>query len=312
MGGKSRYGEGHGWVMWAELGSVTRTGFTFSLESHGRFRGDRYYVGHLNDPHTGQRVTDRQLELRLHTVGMDPIAKRQADLVMRSYPMLREQEEMDTTEQLLFLSRVIDFCPGNEEAWIALAKMSREGHITKANSKPMMHVLDRLFATFAKLPDFTWVVFDDLVSFQDLPKQRAVLFGRLAALYEQAGRPDLSCEARLKYADYLVADDRRSEAIQGLAAAVMMFPEEGNFVPKMLDKMEALCGQVDGSAGQLARFYQQFLPKISKKRGKRPSPYCMKMYQRGIERFKEAGAGPLAQAYEAQLAALKASQGGGR
>lgn len=308
VGGKSRFGEGHAWVMWVELGTVTQNGFAFSLQSDGRFRGDRYYVGDLHDPHTGLRTTDRELELRLHTVGMDPVAKRHADLVMRSYPMIRERTEIDTTEQLLFLSRVIDFSPGNEQAWITLAKMSREGQITKANSKPMLTVLNRLFTTFANLPDFTWVVFDDLVSFQDLPRQRAELFGRLAGLYEQAGRPDLSCQARIKFAEYLVADERREEAIQGLSVAILLFPEEGNFVPKMLDKMEELCGEVEGSQQYLVGFYQEFLPKISPKRGDRPSPYCIQMCERGIERFQAAGVLELAQAYQNQLAILRASE----
>ncbi len=173
-----------------------------------------------------------------------------------------------------------------------------------------MHVLNRLFATFAKLPDFTWVVFDDLVSFQDLPKQRAALFGRLAAMYEQAGRPDLSCQARLKYAEYLVADGQQEEAIQGLTVSILLFPEEGNFVPKMLNKLEELCAQVDGAEKHLVRFYQQFLPKIPQKRGKRPSPYCIRMHERGIQQFKKAGLEQLAQACEIQLAALRASEGG--
>ena len=309
VSGVSRFGENHAWVMWVELGAVTRTGFTFSLESHGRFRGDRYYVGNLNDPHTSQPTTDRQVELRLHTVGMDPIAKRQADLVMRAYPMLRQRTEMDTVKQLALLSRVIDFSPGNQQAWIALAKMSREGQITKANGKLMVRLLDRLFTTFANLPDFTWVVFDDLVSFQDVPKQRAALFGRLAALYEQAKRPDLSCEARLKFAEYLVADKRLDEAIQCLATAILLFPEEGNFVPKMLDKLEGLCQRQARSQEHLVGFYQQFLPKIPQHRDSRPSRYCVQMYQRGIQRFQEAGMPQLAQTYQAQLALLQAQRG---
>jgi len=310
VSGVSRFGENHAWVMWVELGAVTRTGFTFSLESHGRFRGDRYYVGNLNDPHTGQPTTDRQVELRLHTVGMDPIAKRQADLVMRAYAMLRQRTEMDTVKQLSLLGRVIDFSPGNEPAWIALAKMSREGQITKAHGKLMVRVLDRLFATFANLPDFTWVVFDDLVAFQDVPKQRAALFGRLAALYEQAKRPDLSCEARLKFAEYLVADKRLDEAIQCLATAILLFPEEGNFVPRMLDKLEGLCQGQTRSQEQLVSFYQQFLPKIPQYRDSRPSRYCMQMYERGIQRFQEAGVPQLAQTYQAQLVLLQAQRGG--
>ena len=310
VSGESRFGEGHGWVMWVELGQITRTGFTFTLESHGRFRYDHYYKGNLHDPQTGEPTTDRDVERRLHAVGMDPLAKRHADLVMRAYPMLRERTEMDTTKQLQFLSRVIDLSPGNEEAWIALAKMSREGQITKTNSKPMMRVLEGLFTTFARLPDFTWVVFDDLVSSQDLPRQRAALFGRLAGLYEQAGRPDLSCEARLKYAEYLVEDERQDDAIRGLAAGILLFPQEGNFVPKMLDRLEGLCKEQRDAKKHLAPFYQQFLPAISPKRGSRPSNYCMEMYQRGIQRFREAGLDDLAQAYQAQLAVLQAQRGG--
>ncbi|HUT94091.1 MAG TPA: Ig domain-containing protein [Thermoguttaceae bacterium] len=310
VSGESRFGQEHPWVMWVELGRITPTGLTFTLESHGRFRYDHYYKGNLHDPQTGEPTTDRDVERRLHAVGMDPLAKHHADLVMRAYPMLRERLEMDTTKQLDFLSRVIDLSPGNEEAWIALAKMSREGQITKTNSKPMMRVLEGLFTTFARLPDFTWVVFDDLVSFQDLPKQRAALFGRLAALYEQAGRPDLSCEARLKYAEYLVADERQDDAIRGLAAGILLFPEEGNFVPKMLDRLEELCKGQREAKKHLAPFYQQFLPAISPKRGSRASDYCMEMYQRGIQRFRDAGLDDLAQAYQAQLAALQGQRGG--
>lgn len=303
----NRYGGLHAWVMWVELGPVTRTGFTFSLQSHGRYRGDNYYVGHLADPHTAQRVSDRQMELRLHTVGMDPIANRQADLVMRSYPMLRETEEMDVPHQILFLGRVIEFCPGNEAAWRTLAKMSREGQITKTNSKPMVRILDRLFNTFRSLPDFTWELFDDMMAFEDRTKQRALSFSRLAGLYEQAGRADLSCEARLKLAEYLAADKRSRDAVETLAASILVFPDEGRYVPRMLDKLEQVCPKDPRSQQQLIQFYQQFLPKIPQKRGDSPSEYCVQMYKRGIQRFQEAGLTQVVQLYQAQLAKLEAA-----
>jgi len=308
-GSASVYGESHAWVMWVELGPVTATGFAFSLQSYGRYRNDKYYVGHLNDPHTGQPTTDRELELRLHTLGMDPIAKRQADLVMRSYRMLREKTAMDTAGQLLFLNRVIGFCPGNEEAWRSLAHLSREGQITKTNSKPMRAAMDRLFLTFANLPDFTRVVFDDMVAFEDRVQQRVALSARLAAMYEQAGRPDLSCEARLQHAQYLVTEKRYKDAVDSLAAAILLFPEEGRYVPKMLDKMEQLCDQhVPEAKDLLPRFYQQILPRIPRMRGDRPSPYCMSMYQRAIDRFRKAGLESPARQYESELALLKARE----
>ncbi len=310
VSGKSGHGREHAWVMWVELGRLTPTGSTFTLESHGRFRYEQYYKGNLYDPQTGEPTTDRDVERRLYAVGMDPIATHHADLVMRAYPMLRERLEMDTAKQLDFLGGVIELAPGNEEAWIALAEMSREGQIAKANSKPMMKVLEGLFTTFANLPDFTWVVFDDLVSFQDRPKERAALFGRLAAMYEQAGRPDLSCEARLKFADYLVEDDRQDDAIRGLAAAILVFPNEGNFASPMLDRLEDLCQDKREAKKYLAPFYQQFLTAIGPRRGSRPSNYCTEMYQRAIQRLREADLNDLAQAYQAQLVALQGPRGG--
>jgi putative Ig domain-containing protein len=305
VGGKSRYGGSHAWVMWVELQAVNQKGLAFKLESHGRYGGDRFYTGSLRDPRTTKGITDRQLEMRLHTIGVNPLAKRQADMIMAVYPMLREHHQMDVTDQLAFLDQLIQFCPWNEAAWHAVADISREGLVTKSHTKMMMRIVNGLFVTFAAFPDFTWEVFDDLIAFQDLPKQRALLFGQLTALYEAAKRPDLSCKARLRYTDYLVEDDRTAEAIQGLAASILQFPAEGRYVPKMLDRMEALCAELEGTETQLLMFYSNFLPKIPKKRNKRPSSYCLAMHRRAIKRFREAGQEAGAQQLEATLATIR-------
>jgi hypothetical protein len=292
--------------MWVELTSVSRKGIGFALQSHGRYRDGLYYVGNLKDPKTAQRITDRQLELRLHTVGLNPLAKRQADMIMAVYPMLREHHQMEINDQLAFLDQLIRLCPGNEEAWRAVAGMSRDGLVTKTHAKMMMRILGGLFTTFAAFPDFTWEVFDDLIAFQDLPKQRAILYGQLTELYERAGRPDLSCKARLCYTDYLVEDKRKAEAIQGLAASIMRFPDEGRYVPQMLDRLESLCNATEGASAKLLEFYGQLLPRIPKKRGS-PSSYCLETYARAIRQFRQHGQAAIAQQLEMQLAALKAT-----
>jgi hypothetical protein len=89
-----------------------------------------------------------------------------------------------------------------------------------------------------------------------------------------------------------------------------MFPDEGRYVPRLLDRLESLCAELDGSQLLLVRLYQQLLPKIPQNRGSSPSDYCIEMYQRAIERFREAGLGPLVQTYEAQLAVLQAAKDG--
>jgi len=308
--GESIYGESHAWVMWVELQNVTKDNISFSLQSAGRYRGDKYYVGTLPDPQTGQEITDRQLELRLHAVGMSPQNKRHAAMLMETYPILVEREKLDVADRLAFLSKVVGLCPGNEAAWRAAAAMSRNGEIVKEHHKQMTKAVNMLFVTFAKFPDFTWEIFDDLIAFQDVRKQRATLYERLVLLYEQAGRPDLACEARLKYTEYLVEDEQYKQAIAGLAFTIMKFPEEGRYVPKMLDKLQEICTQVPAMEAQLALFYRNFLPKVPQMRQSRPSNYCMKVYERGIAVFLKNGLMELAQVYQMQLATLKAQKRG--
>jgi hypothetical protein len=305
--GESSFGELHAWVMWVDLKAPpSRGSILFSLESHGRYRGDHYYVGGLQDPKTGQPTTDRQLELRLQTVGYSPVAKRQADLIMAAYPMLRDKTQMDVTGQLMFLNKVIDLSPGNEAAWIALAKMSREGVVTKEHHKAMQLTLRKVFTVFRNCPDFTWQIFDDLVSYMDVPKQRNKLYGELVMLYVNGNRPDLACEAILKYTDYLVKERQQKDAMAILQNTILKFHDEGRYVPKMLDRLEQIDAESQGKGQELLAFYQALLPTIAKKRDDRPSPYCMNMYKRGIERFRKGGQEQAARYWEAQLAALGA------
>lgn len=303
--GESRSGDLHAWIMWVELRQVTKNSIAFSLESHGRYQIDKYYVGMLTDPQTGQDMTDRELELRLHTVGLNPRAKRHAELAMRSLPMLMDRAKLDVNDQLGFLHDTLELCPGNTAAWRTLAKMSKDNVASVQQRRPLRQALDKLFPTFARFPDFTWTVFDDLLASVESPKQRNKLFEKLVALYEDAQRPDLACEARLKLTEILVEDQAFGEAVDGLAFTIKKFADEGRYVPRMLDKLESICPNVKDANEKLVQFYQEFLPLVPTKRGNDPSKYCMSMYERGIQQFQQAGQAPLAQAYQGKLQALK-------
>ena len=105
--------------------------------------------------------------------------------------------------------------------------------------------------------------------------------------------------------DYLVAENKQLAAAEGLGITIKKFPDEGRYVPKMLDQLEAICKNLKGASDLLNVFYQEILPMIPKTRGDAPSIYCMKMYQRGAARFREQGLTQLAQVYDKELAALK-------
>jgi len=307
VSGEGRFGGRHAWVMWVELKQVTKTGIVFSLESHGRYFGDHYYVGTILDPQTGQRITDRQLELRLHASGLNPLAYRQSNLIMSAYPVLREAMEWNIKDEISFLNDVIEMSPGNEQAWQAVARLARDGKIEPSSYRVMTAMLSKLFVTFGKFPDFTWTVFDDLVAYQKNTKQRNRYFEQLVQMYEAAGRPDLACEARILLSDYLLEEGKTKEVVAGLAFTIKKFPDEGVFVPKLLDKLETVAANIKGADAAVLQLYQELIALIPPKRGTSVSTYYLAMLKRASEKFKAAGQLQQAQAYAAQADQLKAS-----
>ena len=310
VGGENIYGGRHAWVMWVEVRAVTATSIQFSLKSYGRYRGDKYYVGTLRDPKSGQQITDRQLELRLHNTGTNPQAKRHGELLMAAYPLFRKRTHVSVDDAFKFLNETIKLAPGNEAAWRAVADLAQLPEVREDHREMMERILKQLFVTFGKFPDYTWEIFDDLLQFEDNPKKRIGYYQQLAVMYQAAQRPDLSCEARLKLAELLVDDDRANVAIEGLAATIHLFVDEGRYVPRMLDRVEQLAGDIENGKALMVNFYQSFLPKIPKKRNNSPSKYCVNMHRRAVNYFQSVGATQLAQLYSVQAQAIEAGAAG--
>lgn len=283
VGGMGRFGgAGHAWVMWVELVKVTPAGITFSLESHGRYQDDNYYVGNLRDPHTGQQITDRQLEMRLHAVGISPHAKRHADRLMSAYTTVSQKAELDTDGKVAFLNNVLGVSAWNEQAWAELSKLAIEFAGDAKNKKKLRASLNTMYQQFAPFPDFTWTIFDDMIAFEDNPKDRIAQYLRLRDLYAVgAKRPDLASVAVLRLAEILVEQNQLADAARILGEMCLVFPNEGRFVPPMLNRMEQIYEQSGGKGQELAVFYANFLPQIDAKRGSAISEYCLSMHDRG-------------------------------
>jgi tetratricopeptide (TPR) repeat protein len=303
--GQGASGSHHAWIMWVEISAATPASVGFKLESHGRYRGDNYYVGTLPDPQTGQQITDRDMERRLHSVGTNTFAARQAELVMRAFPAIKSARRMDVNEQLTFLSQTLQLCPWSEEAWTEVARIAKDEELDKKSRQQVVAAMNQLFTTFTPLPDFTLAVFPNLVQHESDAKTRIKHWYRLLDAYASAKRPDLSFDGLLLLADLLVEQDRKLEAIQGLAAAIKKYADQGHYVPRMLDRLESLCDTPENKAALLT-FWTEFLPLIPRKRGNESSDYCMAMYQRGIAKFQETGNTQLAQLYAGELQKLRA------
>ena len=73
----------------AEIAAVAEAGVAGNVVPD---EGELAIYYDFEDPDSGKQITDRQLELRLHTVGLNAVAKRQAQMVMAAYPLLLEEE----------------------------------------------------------------------------------------------------------------------------------------------------------------------------------------------------------------------------
>ena len=306
--GENSFGSYHAWVMWIELKNATPKGINFSLESSGRYNMDKYYVGELKEPQTGRWITDRDLELRMHTVGMDMQAKRQSDLIMQAYPNLVKNAELDCEAQVQLLGDITKLCPGCEAAWFELSNLSNEYvSLNKRNRSKMLKLVNIMFKNFDHFPDFTWKLFEKMVEFEKDTKKQAGLYRDLLAIYFSAERPDLAMKARLSLTDKLAAAEQPNEAIEGLAATIMAFPGEGRYVPAMLDRIDQLC-ETEELKAKRVQFYAKLLPVVPRFRISTPSEHCLKIHQRAISVFNEAGSTELAEATKMQVEKIKTAK----
>ncbi|MBL8892105.1 MAG: hypothetical protein JNL67_19170 [Planctomycetaceae bacterium] len=291
----------HAWVMWVEVKNVNKSSIVFSLESHGRYNYDKYYVGKLKDPQSGKEITDRQLELRLHNIGTNPIAKRHVDRLVELFPYFAEKHQLTLREKFDYWQQLQRLCVGHEAVWREMSKMAGNPEVKKTQKNELKKLVNDLFRTFSNYPDFTWEIFDSLVYSEESPAERSKLYERLVLMYTKVERPDLACEARLKVAQLQVVDGKKIEAVQGLSETIYAFPDEGRYVPKMLDQVELICNEIEDSDVHLLAFYDRFLPRIPPFRGTAPNKFCVSMYERAITLFRKHNLTDAANRYEGAL-----------
>ncbi len=305
-GGNS--GTNHAWVMWVELKSVTKEKIDFSLMSEGRYFGDQYYIGKLNDPKSGKPITDRDMERRLVTIGAAPFNARHADLLMRMYPHFKEKKALTPKQQLAFVRNMFEIFPHCERAWNELAIIAKDGETISPIDA--VTLANRVFTSFSNFPDYSWSLFDPLLTSQKDKAQRSAVYEKAVLKYELLGRPDLACECRIKWAEYLEEAKDYKRAADGLAQTISKFPSEGRYVPKVLDKLAEICAKYKDGTKKLAKFYLEFLQLIPKTRGDEVTVYAVKVHEQA-HKFFETNSMPKETALvAAELAKLRRMKGG--
>ncbi|WP_439626441.1 hypothetical protein [Gemmata sp.] len=304
--GEANSGGLHAWVMWAEVKAVNKDAVTFTLESFGRYNLDHYYVGTLTDPQSGKGTTDRDLERRLTAVGNAPHASRQADLLMRAFPLVRDKKQLSAKDQAAYLNRVLALYPMCGAAWQEFAALSKAGTLT--GPAEATQLVTRAANTFTKFPDFSWALADDLLTPQKDKSARSGVFVKLVASYEALGRPDLACQCRLKLVEYLTDAKDQKAAFDGLAFTVRKFPDEGRYIPKMVARMQEVSKDIKGGDALMAKFYLELLPKVPPRRGNEVSEYCVRLHEQAVAYLKDANRPKDLAVVEQSLARVKSGK----
>jgi hypothetical protein len=291
--GKSSYRGWHAWVMWVSVGKPGKAGkdrVRFDLVSDGRTRGfekDAFYVGHLTDPQTGRTITDRDLWRRLSVIGADPLAARQARLVMRAYPTVCKG--LGVKERLAYLDRTLQLVPQSEEAWLEVARLTREGELKGAWRGAAANKLAVLTKTFSRHPDFIARLSDDLLAPETSRAPKVRHYAHVASLFEKASRPDLCCDVRLKLAKLHAEQKRYKDATQVLTLGVRKFPTEGRYIPRLLAAYEEVCENYKQGVTALANLYVDLAPALARHYKGENNPFLNQVVKQALAFFESKG-----------------------
>jgi hypothetical protein len=193
-----------------------------------------------------------------------------------------------------------------DAAWVELAVLHKDGRLNDASIATQL--VNQALNTFARFPDFSWTLVDDLLTPQKDRQYRTRTFERMVASYEKLGRPDLGCEARMKLVDYQVEAKDFKRAFDGLAFTCRKFPDEGRYVPKMVTRMQEVAAEIKGGDGLMTKFYIELLPRVPPRRGDSVSKYCVEIHEQAIAYLKDKNKPRELALIEQNLANVKGSK----
>jgi len=221
---------------------------------------------------------------------------------------LRKYLKLDSRQSFDYLDRVLKVSPYNEGVWLELAGQVKAEEVGAKERPGVLGHLATLMRIYEKYPDFVWKVAPDLLQIQPDQAARTRTYEQIVLAFEKKQRPDLACEARLKWLEYPEESKQYAAAAKGLTQTMLKFPEEGRYVPKLWEKLEEISGKYRGGKEATAKFLLEFLPKVPPRRGSEPNRYAIQMYEKAVVFLKEAKKDKDAAAVERQLELVRSGR----
>ena len=278
----------HEWFTWAEIEEITDNSINAKIKEEGRFKNDHYFVGRMSGPQFGKRMFHYEFALDFETLS-NVTARRQTNLALRVYPWIVEKAELDGNAQIQLMESIIDAQPLNRGSWIRLGSVLKQFQGQEEYSSKVRTLVGRLKNTFENYPDVTWRVGTGMILHFGDTKVQAKMYEDLATTFEAAKRRDLVCEARLIRAQLLLDQERPNDAIETLAYCATSYPDEGRYLSRILDKIDAISAATPAAAPLLVKLYQELLPLYFKAQGGKPVKHTQRLYDRAVKVFTDNG-----------------------
>jgi len=307
--GESAHRGSHAWWIYVNVSGTKADDLKFLFVTDGRTEGftkDMFYTGLVIDPQTGERILDRDVERRLAVTSTDSVGKRLSQLIMQAYPIIAQELAFTPADRIAYLDKCLKVSRYNEDAWLQFAKLAKDGVLSGEHKRIAQARLGTLQATFKDYPDFVWRVLDDLTQVSATSAEKVKAFEPAVQLFEKLGRADLACAARLRMSQVQADDNKLQLAFNGLLLTIRRFPNEGRYIPRLLQEAELLAPKVNGVT-QVASLYADLVPEMITYYKSETDEYCQKMEEQARQFMSQQNLGPALGQFDARVAKARAA-----
>lgn len=298
----------HVWYTWIDITDVKPNAIQFEIKNAGRYANHYYFYGRAKSPQTGATLFDYEFALDFEVLSRDILGKRQAILAQRVFTWIVEKEQLDLGQQIALLEEIIDLEPLNRGLWNHLQKIVKRLDGDETYSPQVERLMAKLCATFKAYPDVTWRMGTRMVThFKEIGVRKKV-YDQMAASFQAAKRRDLFCATQLLIADILVQQGKPGEAMTRLVDCATAFPDEGRYVPQLLDKIDEIVSATPALRDDRVSFYEAFFPDALNRQGGKPTKYTNGLYTRAVKVFEESDKPQLVEAAKTAVEAYRAKR----
>jgi hypothetical protein len=240
MRGDNRYGGGHAWTAYLDLGGRP------TLRDTGRYNFDNYWTGTAFDPQRRVVVTDRELLLMLDGAVQDYNQYVAASSLARMSAGCFESEPGHSLRLAELALRESIYCA---DVWQLIGRHFIAGNLAQREiSRHWKTMLSRLRAH----PDLSFAFLGQILQgiSADQTRQRQQIYAQVSRLYD--GRPDLQLQLAEARSRELFAAGDAAQAVNLAAQALVENCREGALILPLVHQVVDECRQRDERIQQRA------------------------------------------------------------